>query len=120
VSRLKKYTFSLVLLPLIHVVLLELFASSLYVFYFLTLGITLYILNLKQLFLSHKTILYSFVYWAGSYICIVYLEDTLYDIYIDLDLSFTMRYISKEVSFVLTLLHLFILFLLGYNRDKII
>lgn len=119
VSRFKNYSLSLFLLPVLHIVLLELFASSLYILYFLTLLFALYFLNLRNLFLSNKIFLFSIIYWLGLYILHWLFEDTLYDIYIDLDLRFTMSYISNEVSSILTLLHLFILFLLGYNRDKL-
>ena len=119
VSRLRKYSLSLVLFPLIHLVLLELFASSLYILYFLTLGFIVYFLNAKKLFFSNNTLLYSAIYWFGLYILSILFEDTLYDMYIDLDLRFTMSYISKEVCSVLTLLHLFILYILGYNREKL-
>jgi len=119
VLKLKKHSLSLILLPLIHLFLLELFASSSYILYFVILSATLYFLNLKKLFLSKRVFLFSTIYWFLLSIGVFLLEDSLYDIYIDLDFRFTMRYISQEVCLILTLLHLFILYLLGYNREKL-
>ena len=49
-----------------------------------------------------------------------YFDDNLYDLYIDSNMTFELSYLSFEVCCVLTVIHIFILFLLGYNRDKLI
>lgn len=120
VSRLKKISLSLLFIPLIHLVLLELFASAFYVVYFVALVFILYLFRLKSVFLSTKTWLFSLIYWLVVYLLLLFFEDGLYDLYIDFNLRFTMSYISYEVCCILTLLHLFILFLLGYNKEKLI
>jgi len=120
VLRLKNYALSILFIPLIHLALLELFAASLYLLYFLTLGLTIYFLYLKKFFLSKLASFYILAYWLGIFLCTLFFEDAFYDIYIDLNLSFTLHYISKEVIYSLTLLHLFILFLLRYNGEKLI
>ncbi len=60
---------------------------------------------------TYATILYSML---------KYFEDDLYDLYIDTNMTFELSYLSSEVCCVLTVIHIFILFLLGYNRDKLI
>jgi len=120
VLRLKKSYLSLILLSITHLVLLELFASTFYILYFLTLFGVLYFLNLNRLFLSNKMFFFLVIYMSILYIIFKSFEDNLYDLYIDMDMTFELSYMSFEVCFVLTLIHIFILFLLGYNRDKLI
>ena len=118
--RLKKYLLSLILLPIFHLVLLELFVSAHYLLYFLTLLIILYFLNSERFYLSSKMSLFSLIYMTGLYFIIKLFEDSLYDLYIDMDMTFNLSYISYEVCCILSLLHILILFLLGYNRAKLI
>ena len=54
------------------------------------------------------------------YFIFKYFDDSLYDLYIDTNMTFELSYISFEVCCVLAVIHIFILFLLGYNRDKLI
>ena len=49
-----------------------------------------------------------------------YFNDSLYDLYIDTNMTFELSYLSFEVCCALSMIHVFILFLLGYNRDKTI
>ena len=118
--RLTKYSLSLILLPFTHVVLLELFASTYYLFYFIILFTILYILNQKKLFLSNKILLIMVVYMTALFYIFKYIDENLYDLYIDTNMTFELSYISYEVCCVLTVIHIFILFFLGYNRDKLI
>ncbi len=120
VSKLIKYSLSLLLLPLTHLVLLELFASTYYLFYFIILFTILYILNQKKLFLSNKTLLIMVVYMTALFYIFKYFDDNLYDLYIDTNMTFELSYLSFEVCCILTVIHIFILFLLGYNRAKTI
>ncbi len=120
VSKLIKYSLSLLLLPLTHLVLLELFASTYYLFYFIILFTILYILNQKKLFLSNKTLLIMVVYMTSLFYIFKYFDDNLYDLYIDTNMTFELSYLSYEVCCILTVIHIFILFLLGYNRAKTI
>ena len=119
-SKLTKYSLSLLLLPIAHLVLVELFASTYYLFYFFSLSAVLYILNQKKLFLSNKMLFITVIYVATLYFVFKYFDDNLYDLYIDTNMTFELSYISFEVCCVLTVIHIFILFLLGYNRVKTI
>ncbi len=120
VLRFKKYYISFIFLPGVHLVLVELFAATLYFVYFLTLFATIYLLNLKRLFLSNKILLLLFTYMSGVFFLLKYFEDNIYDLYIDMNMTFELSYISFEVCCALTVIHIFILFLLGYNKVKTI
>ncbi len=120
VLRFKKYYISFIFLPGVHLVLVELFAATLYFVYFLTLFATIYLLNLKRLFLSNKILLLLFTYMSGVFFLLKYFEDKIYDLYIDMNMTFELSYISFEVCCALTVIHIFILFLLGYNKVKTI
>ena len=120
VSRFKKNCLSFIFLPIVHLVLVELFASTHYLVYFLILFSTLYILNFKRLFLSNKMLFLLLIYMSGIFFLLKLFEDKIYDLYIDMNMTFELSYISYEVCCVLTLIHVFILFLLGYNRVKTI
>ncbi len=120
VLRFKKYYISFIFLPGVHLVLVELFAATLYFVYFLTLFATIYLLNLKRLFLSNKILLLLFTYMSGVFFLLKYFEDNIYDLYIDTNITFELSYISFEVCCTLTVIHIFILFLLGYNKVKTI
>ncbi len=120
VLRFKKYYISFIFLPGVHLVLVELFAATLYFVYFLTLFATIYLLNLKRLFLSNKMLLLLFSYMSGVFFLLKYFEDNIYDLYIDMNMTFELSYISFEVCCALTVIHIFILFLLGYNKVKTI
>ena len=119
-SKLIKYSLSLFLLPFVHLVLLELFASAYYLFYFITLCLILYTLNQNRLFVSNKVLLLIVIYTTCLYCIFKYFQDYMYDLYIDTNMTFKLSYLSFEVCCILTVIHIFILFLLGYNRVKTI
>jgi len=110
--------FYLVYLPLLHYFLLQLFVSSLYLVYFLLLFFHLYLLSKYPQILVQKTVFYL-VYWLFLYSGYIYIEDSLYDIYIDYDFTFVTHYMSNTIVFSLSAIHLLILFLLGYNIRKL-
>ncbi len=120
ILKLTKNYLSLILLPIVNLVLLNTFASAHYILYFSLLFFTLYFINLKKLFLSNKMLILLVSYTALLYMLFGAFEDALYDFYIDMNLEFQMSYISNEVCCILSLLHIFILYLLGYNRVKTI
>jgi len=118
-SQIIKYNFLyLLLLPFIHFWLLELFASASYIFYFLALFLVVFLLYKNQNYCINTKLLYYTVYWGFIYILSLYLKDTLYDVYIDYDLSFVLSYLPISVVYSLSFLHIFILFLLGYNKRR--
>ncbi len=120
VSKLIKYSLSLLLLPVTHSVLVGLFTSAYYLLYFVGLSALLYILNYKKIFLSNQMLLITVIYMLVVYYLFRYFNDGLYDLYIDTNMTFELSYISFEVCCILTVIHIFILFLLGYNRVKTI
>ena len=120
VSKLIKYSLSLLLLPITHSVLVGLFTSAYYLLYFVGLSLLLYILNYKKIFLSNQMLLITVIYMLVVYYVFRYFNDGLYDLYIDTNMTFELSYISFEVCCILTVIHIFILFLLGYNRVKTI
>ncbi len=117
--RFKKYSLSFIVLPVIHLVLLELFAQGSYSLYFTSLVFIAYILNSKAFFLSNKFLGLSIVYWCTLHFLYRFMEDYLYDLKIEYDWNFQLHYVSYEVSYILSVIHIFILFLLGYNKGKL-
>ena len=65
-------------------------------------------------------ILVTAVYTLTLYFIIKYFEDNLYDLYIDTNIIFELSYIPFEVCCILTVIHILILFFLGYNKVKTI
>ena len=118
--RLTKYSLSFILLPIVHLVLVELFAATYYFVYFLILFSALYFLNLKRLFLSNRMLLLLLLYMSGFFFLLKLFEDKIYDLYIDMNMTFELSYLSSEVCCSLVVIHIFILFLLGYNKTKLI
>lgn len=62
----------------------------------------------------------SAIFMIFFYSVLQQFEDIFYDLYIDMDMVFELSYISRDVCCVLAVIHIFILFLLGYNRAKLI
>ena len=118
-SQIIKYNFLyLLLLPFVHFLLLELFASSSYLLYFLSFFLLTFFLYKNQNYIDNTKLFYYSFYWIFIYLLSLYFKDILYDIYINYDLSFTVSYIPLDILFSLSLLHIFILFLLGYNKRR--
>ena len=115
-SQFIKYNFLyLLLLPCIYFWLLVLFTSTAYILYFLVLSLLTFFLYKNQNYLDNTKLFYYSVYWIVLYLLSLYMEDDLYDVYIDYDFSFILPYMPLSVVFSLSFLHVFILFLLGYN-----
>ncbi len=49
----------------------------------------------------------------------MFIGEQWYDIYIDYDLQFPLFYGDATVAYSLLFIHLLILFLLGYNKEKL-
>jgi hypothetical protein len=114
-----KYNFLyLFLLPFIHLMLLELFTSSFYPLYFLSILFLAFVLYKNQNYLDNKKLFYYSFYWIFLYFISLNLKDFFYDVSIDYDLSFRFTYMPIGVVFILSLLHIFILFLLRYNKRR--
>jgi hypothetical protein len=105
-------------IPILFLILVKLFASS-YVLYFLVLVASLYLtLYFKLLYSVVEIFLYT-LYLGFLYSCCSYFEYSIYELYIELDFKDSIYFISNEVVTILTIGHLFILLILGYNRESI-
>ena len=105
-------------IPVIIFALSKLFAFS-YILYFLELTLFLYFLYIKKLLLSPKTFLVFFLYFICLLSIYEFFEDEIYDLTFEYQLRDTINYISIQSFLFLNLLHLFILLLLGYNKEKL-
>ena len=114
-----KETLLYLYLPMLFFILIKLFASSFYLLYFIALGASLcFILHNKLLYSLKKLLLYS------SYLLLFHsifsnFEYFFYELYIELEISDSIYFISDRVVGILMIEHLFILFILGYNREKL-
>ena len=107
-------------LPMLFFILTKLFASSSYLLYFIALSASLYFtLHYKLLYPLKKLLFYMF-YLLFLFIVFRYFEHFFYELYIELDFIDTIYFISDEVALLLMCEHLFILFILGYNREKLL
>jgi O-antigen ligase len=72
----------------------------------------------KLLYSVVEIFLYT-LYLGFLYSCCSYFEYSIYELYIELDFKDSIYFISNEVVTILTIGHLFILLILGYNRESI-
>jgi hypothetical protein len=114
----KKYGIYILYIPIVILALTKLFAS-LYFLYFLNLLFFLYYLYLNNLIFKYKELIVFIFYVLGLVVLFLKFEDFIYDFYIDYGYIDAINYISNETIFALNLLHLFILFLLRYNKEKL-
>jgi len=106
-------------LPMLFFILTKLFASSFYLLYFIALSASLcFTLHYKLLYPLKKLLFYMF-YLLFLVMVFRYFEPFFYELYIELDFVDTIYFISDEVSLLLMCEHLFILLILGYNREKL-
>lgn len=105
-------------IPLVLLTLSNLFSTS-YFFYYIALLIFVYYLYHYKLILNLKELLFFVLYLLVFYFLYLYFKEALYYHYIDYGFNDKYNHVSDEVFFLLTSLHLLILFLLGYNREKI-
>jgi len=112
------YFVYLILLPIVNFILLQLFAFFFYLLYFFSLGTVLFFLHKKSLFLSPKKLFFFSLYWLFLYITYSLNDEKFYDFYIDNNFTFQFSYMQNKILVFLLSLHLFILFLLGYNASK--
>lgn len=114
-----KYNFVyLILLPLANFILLQLFVSSFYLLYFILIFALSFFIYKNQKYLDNKKLYFYILYWIFVYMLVSYLEDFLYDIYIDFDFTFVLSYMPLSIVVILSLIHISILFLLGYNKRR--
>lgn len=108
-------------LPFVHFVLLKLFGSLLYPLYFFALAMVIYTIYKEQKSISKENVGMLSLVYILLFALYSNFKEKLYDLYIELDINDTVHYISADVVYALTLLHLFIFFFLTfeYNDKKL-
>jgi len=106
-------------LPMLFFILIKLFASSFYLLYFIALSASVCFTLYYKLLYPLKKLLYYMFYLLFLSIVFRYFEHFFYELYIELDFLESIYFISDEVALLLMCEHLFILFILGYNREKL-
>ena len=105
--------------PMLFFILIKLFASSFYLLYFIALGASLCLtVHYKLLYSFQRLLLYS-IYLLFLQSIFSNFEYFFYEVYIELEISDSVYFISDRVVGILMFEHLFILFILGYNREKL-
>jgi len=100
--------------------LVSLFTFNLYGIYFFFLILSIGSLYKKKVTIYTKELLYFFFLFSLIILIYNFVEDKIYDLSIDLGIDMIFIPINLEILLALTFIHLFILYLLGYNRAKII
>jgi hypothetical protein len=100
--------------------LVSVFTSNLYGIYFFSLIFFIGGLYKKKWTLSAKELLYFLLLFTLISLIYNFIEDNIYDLFIDLGVDMIFIHINLGILLALTFIHLFILYLLGYNRAKII
>lgn len=114
-----KKIFYLFYMPIIFLVLIKLFASSVYLLYFFNLLFLFYFLYKNELLPNREELAIFSTYMVILYGMYHYFEEDLYYLYITLGIDDKVNHIFNEVVIFLTLLHLIIFLILGYNKQKI-
>ena len=106
-------------LVVILFVLVKLFASTLYILYFFNLFLFIYTLYKEKVFFyvrSYFLFIFNLLFIATIYIA---LDEMRYELYLWLNITDVVNSINTKVIYLLTSLHLIILFIMGYNREKL-
>ena len=74
----------------------------------------------KRVIICVKELLYFFLFFSLIAFIYSFIEELLYDFFVDFGIDMIFISMNLEIFFALTFIHLFILYLLGYNRTKII
>ena len=116
--KIKKIAY-LLYIPTVLFTLLKLFTSQAYLLYFLNLSFLIYYLYSYRLILKIKELFVLCIYLL--FLCFTYIgfEDIIYELYLDFEIQDRVNYIAPEVVYLLSALHLFIFYILGYNREKL-
>lgn len=114
-----KKIFYLLHIPIFFFALAKIFASSSYLLYFINLVFLFIFLDKNELLFSWKELLMWSFYISFLYMGYFYLEETLYDFYILLNVENKVNHLFTDVLFLLTLLHLLIFVILRYNKKKL-
>ena len=92
-------------IPLLHFILVKLFASSYYLLYFFNLFIILSLVNYLKININFKAILYFIMIVFLIYSLVFFFDEFLYDIYILIDINDKINFISYQAQLSLLFLH---------------
>ena len=106
-------------IPVSTLGLFELFSSASYFLYFVNLVIFYYYIYWYGLILKPLGIIFVYLYIGGLALISWNIENIIYEIQLYINIIDCINQISVEVVFILSLLHLLIFFILGYNREKL-
>ena len=104
----------------VHIFLVVFFSLEFYLFYFFFLVVAIYIVYRQGITLSLKEIFSYFLTTLLLSLCYLFYEDALYNLFLDLGIGVSLISVNSEILVLLTSLHLFILYLLSYNKAKLI
>jgi hypothetical protein len=111
-----KKAFYFIYLPLIHYSLLKIFASGYYLIYFFDFFALMYILQTAKTGLSRIELYLFMLYIAVLYAAYFSLKENIYDMYIMIDINDKVNYISSEISYILSLIHILIFFFIEFKN----
>lgn len=92
------------------------FASGSYLLYILDLALIIYMSVKYDFYLNKDVLLYYVVLSVPIVLIYIYMKDFIYEIYIWIDIVDKPNYISTEIIYVLTLLHMLIITLIMINK----
>jgi len=115
-KRYKLLFFYCFVVPLWHLFLVLQFFAEWYVSYFFFLFLSAFLLYKKYIFLSNYFLLFTSFFYMIIFYYFTELSDFLYDLSLDFDVEYLNYHVEPTIITFLTLIHLFILFLLGYNK----
>ena len=119
-SQFLKTIFISIYLLAVHKALLLLFASS-YLLYFINLSLVIYLLFKSNLFkgFTEKSILACGIVFIFLIAAVLNLENIIFDLYIWLDIVDTQTYQTREVLYILSLIHISVFaYKIGYNKKN--
>ncbi len=104
----------------IHYTLLLLFASNSFILYFLLLCITVTFIFIEALFLKKDEIFICMAV-VGTLVAFWYIkaEESIYDLYIWLDVTDEIHYLNSEVIVILSFVHVAIIVFIINKKKKI-
>jgi len=114
-KRYKQLFFYLLVVPLGHLFLVLEFSLEFYVIYFCCLFLSAFLLYKFSSFVSNYFLFLSLPFYMIISYFFTEISDYIYDLSLDFDLESLNYHSEPTIMTFLTLMHLFILFLLGYN-----
>ena len=114
-----RYIDYMLYLAIVSLVLVEIFASSFYILYFINLFLVLYYLYKSQNIMTPFELSIFIVYMLFLRYLYNYFEEFRYELYLDLNIVDRLYGIDAASIYLLSSLHILVLFFMGYNREKL-